>query len=557
MAEEKPSPLELARNFLNRFTLSQKIFMGAVIVLTVVAIVFIVNLSSALTYGVLFSNLSAKDSGQILEQLKAKKVPYKIEGGGTVIKVPEEMVSELRIEMASNGLPEGGGVGFEIFDKNSLSATDFVQNINYLRAIEGELTRTLSEIKEVRSAKVHITMPKRSVFIDEQEEAKASIVLNLRPGAALSESLVPAILHLTAQAVEGLKPENIAIIDVQGKLLSKPKGSGDDIFAEMSSTQLSYQKKMEDNMTRDIVSVLEPTIGSGKVRANVKLKLNFDKVESTEETYDPNATAKVSESSETSSSTGASRSGGVPGVSSNVGQAGTTTTTTPDPSLSGGKSKSEKSLINYEVSKKVTHLTKPVGEIERLSVAVVVDDATTLQTRDGELTPETRKRTPDEIETIKKIVQAAVGFNQERGDVIEVANLPFDNTAMKVDEVNIKKERNKELLTQLGTYAAIVIGVLLLIFAVIRPVTRRVLEILKQARAPKTEEIEIPRVDSEKLAALQEAKDEAEIEKELMEKYKVPKSTRKMGFIREKVKKFAQENLDETASLVKSFLVEE
>lgn len=555
MAEEKINPFTLIKNFLNRFTLSQKIFLGSVIILTVVAIIIIVNISNALTYGVLFSNLSPQDSGQIIEQLKDKKIPYKLESSGTVIKVPENQVSELRIELATKGLPEGGGVGFEIFDKSNLSTTDFVQNINYIRAIEGELGRTLAGIKEIRSAKVHITMPKRSVFIDDQEEAKASIVLNLRPGAAVSESLIPAILHLTAQAVEGLKPENIAIVDSRGKLLSRPKSAGEDSFTELSATQLSYQQKMEDSLTKEIVSVLEPTVGQGKVKANVKLKLNFNKEESTEETVDPDRFVKVSEQSETSSSTGSIRIGGVTGVSSNVAQA--SGTSTQEAGATPSKSKTEKSTVNYEISKKVTHLTKPVGEIQRLSVAVLVDNATNVQLKDGELIQEPRKRSAEELDTIKKIVQAAVGFNDQRGDVIEVANLPFDNSAEVVNDYYTKKEKTQNFISDLIRYGSIALITLFIVFFVIRPVFRKMTDILKQAKKPKVEEIEIPRVDSEKLVALQEARDEAEIEQELMEKYKVPKSTKKMGFIRQKVKKFAEENLDETASLVKSFLVED
>jgi len=528
MAEEKTNPFSSVLSFLNRFSLSQKIFLGSVIVLSIVAILLIINIAGTLNYGVLFSNLSAKDSGQIIEQLKAKKIPYKLDSGGSVIKVPEDQVAELRIELAASGLPEGGGVGFEIFDKSSISATDFVQNINYIRAIEGELGRTLSELKEVRSAKVHITMPKRSVFIEDKEEAKASIVLNLRPGAILSESLVPAILHLTAQAVEGLKPENIAIIDVQGKLLSKPKTAGEDMFSEMSSTQLSIQNKMEDTLSKEIISVLEPHVGSGKVRANVKLKLNFDKVESTEETVDPAGIAKVSESSETSSSTGASRGGGVPGVSSNVAQtpagSGIQETTS-----TGSKSKSEKSLVNYEVSKKVTHLTRPAGEIQRLSAAVLVDDAINVLNRNGELVEEPRKRTAAELDSIKKIVQAAVGYSDQRGDYIEVANLSFDNTSSVLNEYYSKKQKTEDLIDMIKTYAIYTVAAILLLL-IIRPIIRKILSIMKQARMPKAEEIEIPRVDTEKMVALQEAKDELEIEQELLEKYKVPKSTKKNGF---------------------------
>jgi flagellar M-ring protein FliF len=560
MAEEtsaraRGDVLSLVKKFLSRFSFSQKIFMGAVIILAIVGIVLIVNIASALNYGVLFSNLSAKDSGLIIEQLKAKKTPYKLSASGSVIQVPENQIAELRIELAAAGLPEGGGVGFEIFDKTSISTTDFVQNINYIRAVEGELARTLSQLREVNSAKVHITMPKRSVFIDEEEEAKASVVLNLRPGARVTGTLVPAILHLIAQSVEGLKPENIAIVDIHGKLLSKPKTGGEDIFTEMSATQLAYRQKMENTLSREIITVLEPHVGSGKVRANVKLNLNFNKEESTEETVDPNTIAKVSEKSETTSSTGALRAGGVPGVSSNVAQStgGGTQGTAAAPS----KAKSEKTLVNYEVSKKITRLTKPVGEIQRLSAAVLVDDAVNVQVRDGELIREPRKRTPEELEAIKKIVQAAVGFNSQRGDIIEVVNLPFDTSSETLSEYYQQKQRSEDMINTIIKYGIYAVGFLLLLFLVIRPLMRKFTDIVKQARLPKAQEIEIPRVDSEKMAALQEAKDEAEIERELMEKYKVPKATKKMSFIRQKVKQFAEENVDEAASLVKSFLIEE
>jgi flagellar M-ring protein FliF len=197
MAEETTNIVSSIKKFFNRFSPSQKVFIGSVVLLSIVGIILIVNLASTLSYGVLYSNLSTKDSGLIIEKLKERKIPYKLSAGGSVVKVPDNQVAELRIELAAAGLPEGGGVGFEIFDETSLSTTDFVQNINYIRAIEGELARTLSQLREITSARVHITLPKRSVFIDEQEEAKASIVLNLRPGARVSGTIVPAILHLT------------------------------------------------------------------------------------------------------------------------------------------------------------------------------------------------------------------------------------------------------------------------------------------------------------------------------------------------------------------------
>lgn len=554
MAEEEksivPGPI---KNFLDRFTSSQKIFIAAVVVLTIVGIVLLVNLAGALTYGTLYANLNPKDSGMIVEQLKAKKVPYEVSGGGTVIKVPEGQIDELRIELAASGLPEGSGVGFEIFDKTSLSTTDFVQNINYVRAIEGELARSITQLKEVISAKVHITMPKRSVFIEEQEAAKASIVLKLTPGARLAGSnIIPAILHLTAQSVEGLKPDNIAIVDVYGTLLNRP---ADDSGEAFDDKQLAYQKKMETSYSRKIVNLLEPIVGPGKVRANVKLTLDFNKVEMTQQSVDPDRIAKVSEKTESSSSQGGVRAGGIPGVNSNVAQAGgggqTASTATPS------KSKSENSLVNYEVSKTVTHTQKPVGEIRRLSAAVVVDDGVQVQMVDGELQRQTQKRTPEELQALSRLVQAAVGYSSERGDIVEVVNLAFDTSAATETDYMQQKHETRELINQAIKYGAYAIAFLLIFFLVVRPVSRKMTEIFKNIGKPKREEVEIPRIDSDKMAALQDARDDVEIERELMEQYKVPKQSKKMDIIRQKVVEFAEDNIDETTSLIKSFLMEE
>ncbi|HLP60310.1 MAG TPA: flagellar basal-body MS-ring/collar protein FliF [Candidatus Deferrimicrobium sp.] len=552
MAEEKnlvPSPV---KNFIDRFTPSQRIFLVTVIVLTIIVIILIINAATTFNYGVLFSNLTSKDSGLILEQLKSKKVPYKIVGDGSVIKVPEDRIPELRIELAAGGLPEGGCVGFEIFDKSSLSTTDFVQNINYIRAVEGELARSISQLREVSSAKVHITMPKRSVFIEDQEPAKASIILKMRPGAQFSGNIVPAILHLTAQSVEGLRPENIAVVDVAGNLLSKPADGREEMFDD---SRFGYQKDLENSFSRKIINLLEPIVGPGKVRANVKLTLDFDKVETTEETVDPDRIAKVSEKSEISSSTGGIRAGGIPGVSSNVAQAGVNQNN--GVSGSNTRSRSENSLVNYEVSKKVTHVIKPVGEIKKISAAVVVDDGVRVETIDGQLQRDIIKRSPEELQTFTRLVQAAVGYNAERGDIVEVANLSFDTSALTESDFLQEKEKNKELIDDLIKYGIYALIIILLFFLILRPIFKKVIEIIKDTGDSRYEGMNTRRLDRSKMSAFQEARDNAEIEKELIEQYKIPKSSKKSSIIRNKVVDFAGKNIDETASLVRSFLVED
>jgi flagellar M-ring protein FliF len=531
MAEETSNTAAKKKKFFNHFSTSQKVLIGSVVLICIVVIIII--LASTATYEVLYPDLSTGDSGLIIEKLKERKVPYRLSAGGSVIKVPDEQAAGLRIELAAAGLPQSGGVGFEIFDKTSLSTSDFVQNINYTRSIERELARTLSQLKEVISAKVHITLPNRSGSSDGQEEAKASIVLNLRPGARVNETIVPAVLHLTAQSAAGLKPENIAVVDVYGNLLSRPINEEEDVFAGLTTTQMDYQGKMEQSLAKKIITLLEPHVGVGKVRADVKLKMNFGKMETTEETVDPDSLAKVSENSESSS-------------------------TAPS------KSKSEKSLINYEVSKKITHLTKPMGEIERISAAVVIDDALVdVREQGGELVKQSRRRTSEELEAIKKIVRAAVGFDSQRGDVIEVANLPFDTSAEKVSKIyqEIYKPTTADRVerffsTPLGI-AVLIFLIILIIFLFRKRLLRGITGLIRETRLPKAREVEPPRVDGEKLLAIREAKDEADIERELREKYKVTRSAKKMTIIRDKVKRFASENKDETANLVKSFLYED
>jgi len=454
MAEETTNAAANIKKFFNRFSTSKKIVIGIVVLFSIIAIILLINLTSALTYGILYSNLSPRDSGLIIEQLKDRKVPYMLSADGSVIKVPDDRVAELRIELAAAGLPEGGGVGLEIFDKASRSTTDF--------------------------------------------------------------------------------------------------------------SQMAYQRKMEQNLTKKIIALLEPHVGAGKVRADVRLKLNFDKMETTEEKVDPESIAKVSEKSEGSSSTGAERMGGAPGVSSNAGQSTGGRTVGRAGAAAPIISKSEKSSTNYEVSKKITRLTKPIGEIERISAAVVVDDALVdVREQRGELIKQSRKRTAEELETIKKIVQAAVGFDNQRGDIIEVANLPFDTSAEKVNKIyrEIYKpttlDRAAKFFSTFPGIITIIFVILLIIFLFRKPLLRGVEAISRAARPPEPGEVEIPPVDPEKLSAIREAKDEAEIERELMETYKVPRSTKKMSIIKAKVKRFASENKDETASLIKSFLIED
>ena len=554
MAEERGTGgqyWEQVKAFFSRLSVSQKVFLVSVVLLSFAAIWLVTSLANTLTYSVLFSNLDARDSAMIIEKLKEQKVPYQLSGAGTVVSVPDSRVGELRIQLASEGLPQGGAIGFEIFDKSSLSTTDFVQNINYLRAIEGELGRSLSQLREIQSAKVHISLPKKSVFVSEQEQAKASIVIRPRPGAVLSHSLIPAIIHLTAQSVEGLRPEHIAVIDVNGQLLSKPRDTINGLQAQNDS-QYAYQRTMEQSYTQKIVGLLEPIVGQGKVRANVQLQLDFSQVQVTEQLVDPDRTVKISEKSDSSkNSQGAS--GGIPGVGGNVASAAVSSPAGAD----GASSKSESTITNYEISKTTTQTIKPLGVIQRVSAAVVLDNITQVQLTDGEMVKQSIPQSPEMLDSIRKIVQAAVGFDSERGDLVEVANLPFDTSGQLEGDYFYQRQRSKDLIDLLVRYGSIVLGGLLVFFLLLRPILRRVTRIVSKALSPSAAELKIPQVVSEKLDAIQSAKDEIEIEQELRERYKVPKNTKKMVILKERVKEFASNNIDETTSLIKTYLMED
>ncbi len=554
MAENKKGFINQVKDVLDKLSTSQKIFLTSVIILSIVGIMLIVNVANSFNYGILFSNLSQQDSGKIIEKLKERKISYKIEGAGSIIKVPEDKKDELRIELASQGLPEGGGVGFEIFDKASISSTDFVQKINYVRAIEGSLARTISSLNEVISATVHIVLPKRSVFIEEQENAKASIAIKLRPGAMLSRTIVPAIIHLTAQAVEGLSPNDIAVIDMNGGvLLSKPRSGALDQFDELSMNQLSYQKKLEKTLENKVKNQLEPIIGAGKVKPNVTLELDFDKIETNEHKVDPTGKVIISEVTQSSKSTGGSSNGGVPGTSSNVVQSATQV----NKQLNASKpkqAKTNKSQTNYDVYQKKIHLVKAIGTIKRMSVAVTIDNILKISAEGKETTTPLNQQ---QIQEIKALVQAAVGYDKSRGDIVTIFNKEFNNAdALKYNEA-VKTAKSQELTDKLTKYGTYFIVFLLIFFFIIRPMIKKVNGVIKVIVSPKADELQMPNIDLEKNSALKAAREEKEIEQEINEKYKVSKETKKMDIVKEKVREFAQGNIEGTASLIKNFIIEE
>jgi flagellar M-ring protein FliF len=375
---------------------------------------------------VLFSNLAPDDAGAIVDKLKDGKVPYETSGGGTTILVPSAQVHDLRLELAGQGLPHGGGVGFEIFDRSTLGMSEFVQKLNYRRALQGELARTIAQMPEVERARVHLAMPERRLFATEQDRARASVVLSLRGGQMLGKTQVQGIIHLVSSSVEGLQARDVTVVDGHGQLLSN---ASTDETAGLTGSQLEYQRTVEKDIETRIQTMLERIVGANKAVVRVSSQLDFRKVETTEERFDPNGQVVRSEQRGQEKASGVNgTSGGVPGVESNVppgseAEAAQTSTTS-------NQTKNE--TVNYEISRTVSRIVEPIGTVKKLSVAVLVDgtyEAVKAAAGEKNAVAETVKkyipRSEEEIKRIEEIVKKAMGYSSDRQDQVEVVNIQF------------------------------------------------------------------------------------------------------------------------------------
>jgi flagellar M-ring protein FliF len=367
---------------------------------------------------VLYSNLTEQDAGEVVAKLKERGVPYELTAGGSAVLVPSSKVYELRLSLASEGLPRGGNVGFEIFNQQSLGMTEFVEKLNYQRALQGELVRTIRQFSEVEDARVHIVMSKESVFLDESEPASAAVMLKMRPGRTLSQRQVEGVVHLVSASVSGLKPDNVKVVDMAGRTLFAREEEGST--GALTSSQLEYQRNLEDGLKRKVEGILEKVVGPGKVIARISADLDFTQQSLTHEIFDPEgAVPRSRQSSQESSSGGTGLAGGIPGPDYDANQPGAGAT-----DEEGGPSSSRtQETVNYEISKLAKQVVAPVGTIERLSVAVILDGVYKEGASGGEksFVPRSKK----EIDEFGAIVKRAVGFDEERGDQVEVTSIPF------------------------------------------------------------------------------------------------------------------------------------
>jgi flagellar M-ring protein FliF len=470
--------------------------------------------SRAPDYGVLYSNLSDRDGGAIIASLQQMNIPYKFAEGGGALLVAANKVPEARLRLASQGLPKGGTVGFELMDSQKFGTSQFAEQVNYQRALEGELARSINSISAVESARVHLALPKPSLFVREQKKPSASVVLTLHRGRTIDEGQISAIVHLISSSVPELSAKSITVVDQAGNLLSAANAG----TRGLDVSQLKYAQEIEQGYIRRIEAILQPIVGSGNVHAQVAADIDFSIVENTDEKYRPNqepgSAAVRSQQSSESGQQGGNPAGGVPGALSNQppsdpvapivnpaqpGKPGTPAAgqlkMSTELSAGGTLARSTGASINtrkdvttnYEVDRSIRHVQQGAGGIKRLSVAVVVNyrGATGAQGKRA-----VQALTASELEQIKNLARQAMGFSAERGDSLNVVNSPFASDASDAPELPIwRQPDNIEMAKAGGKYLLLGILALYLWFAVLRPLLRKHLQpVPAQAAAPGHEE---------------------------------------------------------------------
>jgi len=394
-----------------------------------------------MNYGPLYSNLSPQDGAAIVKELDAQKIPYSISGGGAVIEVPRGVIYQTRLRLAGKGVPAGGGVGFEIFEKTPFGVSEFTQQVNYLRALQGELSRTINALSAVQSSRVHLALPARSNFLGPEEKPSASVVVDLRPGYHLSPDQVQGIVNLVASSVPKLSADKVTVIDSSGRPLKEIIPAAATTEAERLNL-LKLQREQE--LEHRIETMLDPVLGSGKVVVRANVQINPQEIQMTKEEFDPDN--KVVRSQRQSLDDSGVKTGGTPGVQANI-PGGEATKVAQE---SGSKRSSE--IVTYEVGHTTSRISEPRGQIQKLSVAVLVDGK---YEKDKYVA-----RTKEEMEVIKGMVKRAVGFNDDRGDEIEVANVAFKVQPAPALQVPGTPEL-KDMITSpmgLGVAAGVLLG---------------------------------------------------------------------------------------------------
>jgi len=478
MSPQITKAIDQSRSFLSTLNPKQKIALSASLLATLGFFAVLVYFLGNSDLKILYSGLQPAEAQEITRRLGAKDIRYELSKDGTSISVRAGRIDEVRMQLAAEGLPRSGRQGYEMFDKPNWVGSDFAEKVNYQRALEGELERTIQTLDEVEGARVHLVMPHDSLFTDQERNAKASVVLKLR-GGRISDDKIDAITHLVSSAVDNLQPQDVTVVDADGQvpLLSggNRRGAPKDL------------REFESSLNEKLVATLTPIVGEGKVKATVSVDYDPGSSETTQELYDPNAVAVLSSqiSEERQGGDGQSTQGGIPGTASNVpgstaqaaANLSTAATSSADTSMQRNENKT------YAVSKTTRHLMVPAGLVKKVSAAVLVDDAVEVGNADGKKGDARRKRTPEEMKQILDIATAAIGIDAKRGDQITLQNLSFVALPKEVDvhpTWSMRVEHIVQDWSALVKYAGIAVLILFLYLSFLRPLTNRVLASLSE-----------------------------------------------------------------------------
>ena len=502
--------------------MGKRVVIGGAIAAAMAVIAAIWLWSSAPDYKVLFSNFSDRDDGAITASLDQMGVKYKFSDGGTAILIPAEQVHNVRLKLAAQGLPRAGNVGFELLENQKLGTSQFVEQVNYQRSLEGELANSIQSVSAVASARVHLALPKASVFVREQQKPTASVLLNLQPGRALDQAQVSAIVHLVASSVPELTPSNVTVVDQNGTLLSDTSAKNGK---QLDPNQLKYVEALQQNIVKQVESIIAPIVGQNNVRAEATAEVDFAQVDTAAEMYKPNSPPEPQaiRSQQTSEQTGpgSQNPSGIPGALSN--QPPGVATAPIDGAAPAGQQTastgptSKNATTNFEVDKTVRFEQKPMGGIKRLTVGVVVNYRRSIDPKTGKVV--IKPLTAAEVAQINELVKQAMGYSQARGDTLNVANAPFDGIDKPADQAPDwwKDPNNLPLAKDIAKWVFIALVLLFLWYRILRPLLKPVMKTFDKAveMPPEPEPVEpepAPEPDHEEIARIaREAEEQKQV----------------------------------------------
>jgi flagellar M-ring protein FliF len=484
--------------------MGKRVVVGGAIAAALAIVAAIWLWSSAPEYKVLFSNFSDRDGGAITASLDQMGVKYKFSEGGSAILIPAEQVPSVRLKLAAQGLPRAGNVGFELLENQKLGTSQFVEQVNYQRSLEGELANSIQAVSAVASARVHLAMPKPSVFVREQQKPTASVLLNLQPGRTLDQAQVSAIVHLVASSVPELTPSNVTVVDQNGTLLSDTSARNGK---QLDPNQLKYVEALQQNIVKQVESIIAPIVGQNNVRAEATAEVDFAQVDTAAEMYKPNSPPEPQaiRSQQTSEQTGpgSQNPSGIPGALSNQ-PPGVATAPIEGGAPAAGQQTSttgpstKNATTNYEVDKTLRFEQKPMGGIKRLTVGVVVNYRRSVDPKTGKVV--IKPLAAAEVAQINELVKQAMGYSQARGDTLNVANAPFDGVDKPAEETLDwwKDKNNLPLAKDVAKWVFIAMVLLFLWYRILRPVLKPVMKTFDKAvEMPPEPEPEEPEPEQE------------------------------------------------------------